>query len=124
LLAAAFAVCLVGTLALNTWRSFPVQRTVIGFFGFGIPTIAAGAATAALWDGHKALQSLLGWAGTMIGIVCGIAVLLLVGGWVFSDDVAPVVGPLIWRLVAFAVCGFVCGTFGIAMLFQAEAKAG
>jgi len=120
MLALAFATCLVAVLILNTWFGFPAARTVMGFFGFGIPTMAAGGATAMLWDGRRPLQNILGWAGTMTGIVCGVAVLLLVGGWVLSDRAEPVVGSLIWRLLGFGVCGLVCGGFGIGVLFLAE----
>jgi hypothetical protein len=122
LLAAAFATCLVATLILNTWFGFPGSKCVIGFFAFGIPTMITGGATATLWDGSKSLQTLLGWAGTMTAIVCGVAVLLLVGAWIFSETVQPEVGPLVWRLVGFGVCGIACGGFGIAVLFQAEGK--
>ena len=122
LLAVAFATCQVATLILNSWFGFPNGRGVLAFFGFGIPTMVVGGATAALWDGHKSLQKLLGWAGTMAGIVCGLAVLLLVAGWVLSETPEPAVGPLIGRLLGFGVTGLVCGSFGIAMLFVAEGK--
>lgn len=120
ILAVAFATCLVATLILNSWFAFPADRTLLGFFGFGIPTLVAGGATAALWDGRKPLQNLLGWAGTMTGIVCGVAVLLLVGQRVFSETPPTTVGTLIWHVLGFAVSASFCGGFGIATLFEAE----
>ena len=121
LLALAFGACLVAALILNTWFGFPGERTVLGFFGFGVPTMITGGATAALWEGRKSLQNLLGWASTITGLVCGAAVLLLVADRVFSD-VQSVIGPLIWRLAAFGIAGLVCGGFGIDLLVQAEAN--
>lgn len=122
LLAVAFAACLVATLILNSWFGFPNGRAALGFFGFGIPTVVVGVATAALWDGHKSLQKLLGWTGTMAGIICGVAVLLLVAGWVLSEGTEPVVGPIIGRLLGFGITALVCGAFGIVLLFEAEGK--
>lgn len=122
LLALAFATCLVATLILNSWFGFLNVRSVLGFFGFGIPTVIAGVATAKLWDGRRSLLNLLGWAGTMAGIVSGVAVLLLVAGWVLSKQAEPAVGPLIWRVLGFGICGLACGGFGIVTLFQAEGK--
>ena len=120
LLALAFETCLVLALILNTWFGFPSEKTVLGYFGFGVPSMVMGGATAALWKGQKSLQNLLGWASTMTGLVCGVAVLLLVADRVFSEAQS-VVGPLIWRLVAFGVAGLVCGCFGITLLFHVEA---
>ena len=122
LLAVAFAACLVATLILNSWYGFPNVRAAIGFGGFGIPTMVVGGASAALWDGHRSLQKLLGWTGTMAGIICGVAVLLLVAGWVLSESTEPAGGRIIGRLLGFGVAGLVCGGFGIAMLFVAEGK--
>jgi hypothetical protein len=122
LLAVAFAACLVAALILNSWFGFANGRTVLGFFGFGIPTVVIGGATAALWDGHKSLQKLLGWAGTMAGIVCAVAVLLLVAGLVLSERPEPVVGATIGRFLGFGVTALICGAFGIALLFEAEGK--
>jgi hypothetical protein len=124
MLAVAFATCMVGILILNTWYNFPAGKSAIGFFAFGFPTVGAGGATAMLWDGRRSLQTLLGWAGTMTGIVCGVAVLVLVGGWVLSETAEPAVGSLIWHLLAFGSCAVVCGGFGITILFQAEGKPG
>jgi len=93
----------------------------MGFFGFGIPTMAVGAATALLWDGHTWLLKLLGWTGTMAGIVCGVAVLLLVAGCVFSQGTEPTVWPY-GRILGFSLTALVCGGFGISMLFSAEGK--
>ena len=122
LLAIAFATALIGTLILNSWFGFPNVRGVLGFFGFGIPTIVVGGATAALWDGSKSLHKLLGWAGTMTGIVCAVAVLLLVGGWLLSERPESIFGPVLGRFPGFGVTALVCGGFGIAMLIEAEGK--
>ncbi len=122
LLTVAFAACLVATLILNSWFGFPNDRAVLAFFGFGIPTMVVGGATAMLWDGHESLQKLLGWTGTMAGIICGVAVLLLVAGWVLSERPELVVGPIIGHLLGFGVTALVCGAFGIAMLYKAEGK--
>jgi hypothetical protein len=122
ILATAFATGLVATLILNAWFAFPTDRALLGFFGFGLPMFAAGGATAALWDGRKALQTFLGWAGTTTAIVCGVAVLFLVGQRVFSEAPPTTVGVLIWHVLGFAVSASFCGGFGISMLFEAEGK--
>lgn len=120
ILATAFAICLMGTLILNSWFGFSGQKCAIGFFGFGIPTMIVGRATASLWEDKKDLQQLLGWAATMVALVCGVSVLVLVGGWVLSDRAGVAAGPLLARLIGFGVTGLVCGRFGIARLFKAE----
>lgn len=124
LLAVAFAFCLIGTLVLNAWFDFPNQRAVRGFFAFGIPTMVIGAATALLWDGHKALQKFLGWAGTMAGLICAAAVLVLVVRWVLAEGLQPEVGlwVMLSRLGAFSATALVCGGFGIETLYSAEGR--
>jgi len=124
LLALAFAICLIGSLILNSWYAFPAQQTALGFFGFGIPLILVGVATAFLWARHNALLKFLGWASTIAGVVCGIAILLLVARRVFLDahTLTDATWPLIWRVLAFGVVGVVVGGFGIAVLSESDSE--
>lgn len=118
LLALAFAIGTLGTLSLNTWFGLPSDRAVAGFFGFGLSAVVGGAATSSLWENERSLQTLLGWAATMFGIACGVAVLLLVAGWVLKGE--SLAGPSVWRFLAFGVTGVASGAFGLATLPQPE----
>ena len=122
LLAVAFVTCLLATLTFKAWLHVSDTRAIVAFFAFGIPTMVAGGATGRLWQGQQSLQTVLGWASTMVGIVCGLAILVLVASWVFSDRGAVSTGPFIGRALGFGTCGLVCGGFGIRTLFRAEGK--
>jgi hypothetical protein len=117
-----FAVCLFGTLVKNTWFNLPNDRAVIGFFGFGVPMAMIGLATALLWHGHKGLETILGWAGTMVGIAHAVAVLLLVVTRVLAETSQFAANASLTRFLAFGVAAFVSGAFGIFVLYQAEGK--
>jgi hypothetical protein len=114
----------VGVMAIvfpHALPNLPGQKGVVGFFAFGISAIVTGSATALLWAGNRPLQSVLGWAGTMSAIVCGGAVLYIVGHWLLSNDVEPIfAGAMKWRLAGIAICGLVFGGFGIAVLSEAD----
>ena len=121
LLTVASAIGVMAIVLPHTLPRLPVQKSLVGFFAFGASTMVTGAATALLWAGHRSLQNLLGWAGTMAAVVCGGAVLYLVGNWLLSDSTASIfVGTMKWRLVGIAVCGFVFGSFGITILNEAD----
>ena len=128
LLAMGFAGGLVLTLIGTTWFSVSDGNGLIGFFGFGIPMIVAGLGTAALWSDQKPLQKTLGLASTLVGLVCGVALFILVAGWVLSDTKAnqpPAVGksePGVAHFFGFGIPMLICGGFGIAMLFESEGK--
>jgi len=122
LLAMAFAVCLFGTLVKNTWFGLPNDRAVIGFFGFGVPMAMIGVATAFLWSGHKALEQILGWAGTMAGIAHAVAVLLLVAAHVMAESSNAATNASLTHFLAFGTAAVACGAFGITVLYQAEGK--
>ena len=119
-LAVAFVTCLLVSLTFNARLQVSDARAIIAFFAFGIPTMVAGAATGRLWHGQQRLQAILGWASTMVGIVCGLAILVLVASWVFSDTSPPATGPFIARVFGFGTCGLICGGFGIRTLLRAE----
>ena len=86
LVAVGFATGLVLTLVGTTWFSISDENGLIGFFGFGVPMVAAGLGSATLWMDQKPLLKILGWMSTIIGLVCGVSLLVLVAGWVLSDD--------------------------------------
>ncbi len=120
-LTVAFALGLFVTLARY---GNPIDRVVIGFFGFGVGTVAGGAATAALWDGSTAHQKLLGGVATITGIGYALFVLMVLAGWVLlQEDVGGPAGWLIVRLVGLGVASAVCVGYGIAVLYHAEGRA-
>ena len=142
LLTMGFAGGLVLTLIGTTWFTVSDTNGLIGFFGFGIPMIVSGVGTAALWSDRKPLQKTFGWASTVVGLVCGVALFILVAGWVLSDSKAnpssasstgASVGKSerasvresqtgIAHFFGFGVPMLICGGFGIAMLFKSEGK--
>jgi hypothetical protein len=121
LLAKAFAGALVLTLIGATWLGVESRNGAIGFFGFGIPMIVADLGTAALWSGEKSLQKTLGWSSTVTGLVCGVALFILVGTWVLADNQSTPPGNL-GHFLGFGTAMLVCGGFGISMLYEAEGK--
>ena len=122
ILAVAFVTCLLAMLTFNARLQVSDARAVVAFFAFGIPTIVAGAATGRLWQGEQSLHAILGWASTMVGIVCGLAILILVASWVFPDSGTHATVPFVARVFGFGTCGLICGGFGIRTLFQSEGK--
>jgi len=127
LLTIAFATGLFVTLARF---GTPMNAVVLGFVGFGIATIASCVATTALWAGFKRHEKLLGWTGTMAGILCGLVVLMGLAGVVFSpEDVGDSVNWwsvnwwLLVRLIGLGVTAAVFGGYGISMLYKAEGLA-
>jgi hypothetical protein len=116
LLTIAFVGGLVVALIGATWFGLPRDNGLIGFFGFGIPMVVAGLGTAALWSGHKPLEKTLGWASALVGLVCGVALFILVAGWILTKESDT--GFL--HFFAFAIPMLVCGSFGIAMLLKSE----
>lgn len=122
LLGVAFVLCLFFILIWNAWFGFPNQRALLGFFAFGVPAMVITLATAALWDGHKALEKLLGWVATMAGIAAAIAVLALVIGWVISEQPNMPGMLVLSRLLGFGTAAVMSGAFGIQMLYKAEDK--
>ena len=101
----------------------PMDRVALGFFGFGVATLAGGGATAKLWDGFTAHQKLFGCAATLAGIGYAFVVLVFLGGLVLSpEDVDGPIGWLIVRLVGLGVASAVFGGYGIAMLYKAEGR--
>jgi hypothetical protein len=133
-LAIIFAGGVVLTLIGTTWFAVSDNNGLIGFFGFGIPMIVAAQGTAALWSDQKPLQKTLGWASTLVGLVCGVALFILVAGWVLSESKAnrPLMSspsasvgksePNILHFLGFGFPMLMCGGFGIAMLFASEGK--
>lgn len=119
LLAIAFATCPVAALVGSTWFALPNTKGILGFFGFGIhqwrsePRLrCAGMVTS---------RSRTSWGGRRHGrLVCGVAVLLLGAGWVFSDRSGVPGGPVFWWLLGFGVTALVRGGFCIAILYEAE----
>lgn len=118
LLATAFAILLLLTLFRSSWLELSIDKGLFGFFGFGLPMVAVGVGTAELWSDDKPLKKLLGWASTVTGIICGVAVLFLVADWVFFERTQPVV----LNLLGFATVGSVCGGFGIEILRGCESN--
>ncbi|HEX8692505.1 MAG TPA: hypothetical protein VF746_08810 [Longimicrobium sp.] len=120
-LTVAFAAGLFVTLARY---GNPIDKVARGSFGFGVATVAGGAATAALWDGSTAHQKLFGGVATIAGIVYALFVLMGLAGLVLSpEDVGGPTGWLIVRLVGLGVASAVCVGYGIAVLYKAEGRA-
>lgn len=128
--AGAMLLCLVG----NAWYGVDGEKAFIGFFGFGIPMIAAGVGAAALWLESKKLQRTLGWSSTVFGLVCGVCLFLLVAGWVgLKNSPAPSKTggesaqardsqPGILQFFGFGIPTLLCGGFGIVLLLESEGK--
>jgi len=120
LLAAAFTGCLVFTLIITTWFGFPAWNGLAGFFGFGIPMVLAAFGAVVLSDDNAQLQKWLGWTSTTVGLACGVTLLILVAGWVMSDNRPN--QPGIAHFFGFGITMVSCGGFGIVTLFRSEGK--
>ena len=119
-----FACGLVVTLIGTTWFGVSDRNGLIGFFGFGIPMMASGAGTDALWSDEKPLQKMLGWTSAVFGLVCSVALFILVVGWVLSDNESNQPNVSIAHFLGFGIPMVYCGGFGIYLLFESEGKKG
>jgi hypothetical protein len=117
LLKVRFMAGLLLTVLGTIWFTVSDDNALIGFWGFGIPMVLTGIATAWLWDDKTTPLRILGWTSTMAGVVCGASFLLLVAGWVLSTNKPSfahslgLIVPMVW-----------CGSFGIFVLYKAEDK--
>lgn len=134
LLAVLFAGGFVLTLIGATWYGISDTNGVIGFFGFGIPMMAAGLGTAGLWSEKAHLEKTLGWASTMLALTCGVALFILVAGWIMSDETLkklpekfpsiskPAKDTNVIHFIGFAAPMAICGGFGVMLLLKTEGK--
>ena len=122
LLAVIFAVGLVLSLIGATWFGVSGRSGLVGFFGFGIPMIITGLGASALWSDEKPLQKTLGWTSTVVGLTCGVALFILVAGWVLSDNQSYGPKGSIGHFFGFGTTMLFCGGFGIAKLLESEGK--
>jgi hypothetical protein len=103
------------------WSPIEGFNPAIAFFGFGIPMLILGVATAALWEDHQHLTKwCLGWSCTALGVCNALGLLAVLAGWVglipgrsgqgLKSEEAFVC------LAAFGIPMLLCGSTGIGIL--------
>jgi len=124
LLLVAFTVGLLLTLVGFAWNGLSREKAGIGVLGFSLPLFLTGLATHALSRDEKCLRAVLGWTGTIAGLISGIALLACVVGMVLSAGEVPGSSPRALASLGFGLLMLVCGGLGIAWLVTSSQPAG
>jgi len=121
LLLVAFTAGLLLTVIGYAWSRLSGDKAGIGVLGFGLPMLLAGLATHGLSRDERRLRLLLGWTGTIVGMVCGVCLLVCVAGMVLSAACFTGDSPEILASLGFGVLMLLYGGLGIAWLIANHA---
>lgn len=123
LLLVAFTAGLLLTLIGFAWSRLSDDKAGIGVLGFGLPMLLAGLAAHGLSTDQRRLRFLLGWTGTIAGLICGVCLLVCVAGMVLSTAEFTGSSPESLSCVGFGVLMLLCGGLGIAWLICPQPSA-
>ena len=123
LLLVAFTAGLLLTLIGFACSRLPAEKAGIGVLGFGLPLFLAGLATHGLSRDDRCLRLVLGWTGTIAGLICGIGLLASVAGMVVSEACFGGSSPQVLASLGFGLLMFICGGLGIAWLVSTQPSA-
>lgn len=118
LLLLAFAAGLLWALAAFAWRHLAEDKAGVGVIGFGVPTFLAGMAVYGLSKDDRPLRLVLGWTSALVGLGCGVCLLVCVASMMISPERFDGSSPEVLSALGFGVVMFVAGGLGIAWLCE------
>ena len=121
--AVAFCVGLFLGMARVAWDNSTGVNGVVAFFGFGLPTMLAGAGTLNLWEGYVKPLQRFGWMCTMASLIWAASLFYLLAGWTGLITSTTKVGFFdgVGLFLGFAVPMTILGGTGIYLLVERPA---